>query len=259
MRLVVVSDPASASTMMHSLCLRHVALAAAIFMVMNVETMGRDEEDRARGEDVTVFVNANILKLQNGDVTVKEKLGIVSWEECASACSESECCTGFVFHTAEHMPHSPFGTCQIIEGSKLDPPSTEHLETDAVSGLLKAHTPPECAQQTTQPSRAADNVTLVVALIVHTSFNEDHARTERSLHDIYWHLIAVLELRVPLVLITQSILLPRLLPLLHTQVRVVLVRESEHGLLQPEVDPSARPSHECLGPHDQEPSLLKTK
>ena len=49
--------------MMHSLCLRHVALAATFFTVMNVEAMGRDEEDRARGEDVTVFVNANILKL----------------------------------------------------------------------------------------------------------------------------------------------------------------------------------------------------
>ena len=73
--------------------------------------------------------------------------------------------------------------------------------------------------------------------------------------DSYWGLVSILELQTPLVLVTHSALLPRLVHLLHTKVRVVLV-QLRRGALQP--DPGAEETQErgrqhWMGSDDQEP------
>lgn len=175
---------------------------------------GRDDSD------VVVFVNADILLLGAGGeqaVSVREKLAVGTWEECAAACSEHTCCTGFVFGAGEHT--APFGRCRIVEGAHLEAPSPAHLKDGSVSGLLQGRpVPPECAAA----EAGGTDVTLVFSLInAGAGAAGDSALDEHA----YWGLVAVLELRLPAVLITQRALLPRLTPLLHQEVRVVLVAE----------------------------------
>jgi len=187
-----------------------------------------------RGEDLEVFVNADLLKPGHG-LTVRDKLGVGTWEECASSCAEHTCCTGFVFY--EPPDNRPFGTCRIIEGATaLHSPLPQHLHDGATSGLVQEPMPAECPAAAEQriALESDHNVTLVAALI-------DPGRSARNGHvesaideETFWGLVSLLELRVPLVLITQSALLPRLLPLLHPKVHVALVRIGQQGLLQPE-------------------------
>ena len=200
--------------------------AAALIVVAALCSGAPEAPDGRDDSDVVVFVNADILLLGAGGeqgVSVREKLAVGTWEECAAACSEHTCCTGFVFGAGEHTV--PFGRCRIVEGAHLEPPAPAHLKDGSVSGLLKGRpVPPECAAAETGDT----DVTLVFSLIdagagaagdgggLADSTLDEHA---------YWGLVAVLELRLPAVLITQRALLPRLTPLLHQEVRVVLVAE----------------------------------
>jgi hypothetical protein len=207
---------------------QRLPMRAAALIVVAALCLGAPEApDAGRDDsDVVVFVNADILLLGAGKeqgVSVREKIAVGTWEECAAACSEHTCCTGFVFGAGEHT--APFGRCRIVEGAHLEPPAPAHLKDGSVSGLLQGRpVPPECAAAETGDT----DVTLVFSLIdagagaagdgggLADSTLDEHA---------YWGLVAVLELRLPAVLITQRALLPRLTPLLHQEVRVVLVAE----------------------------------
>jgi len=212
---------------------RHARAAAAVALLLAL--LGRSRGDGAAGDDVTVFVNADLLgeggRGMDGGLAATEKLGVAVWEECASACSEHTCCTGFVFVDAA----ATFGSCRIIEGAQLDPPSPQHLREGAVSGILRGPAPAECS---TMPNRAPGgrdaSTTLVAALLPDLS---SAGRAEWSIpDDTYWGIVAIMELRMPLVLVTHSALLPSLAPLLHEHVRVMLVRLT-NGVL--EGDPEA--------------------
>jgi hypothetical protein len=207
---------------------QRLPMRAAALIVVAALCLGAPEApDAGRDDsDVVVFVNADILLLGAGKeqgVSVREKIAVGTWEECAAACSEHTCCTGFVFGAGEHT--APFGRCRIVEGAHLEPPAPAHLKDGSVSGLLQGRpVPPDCAAAETGDT----DVTLVFSLIdagagaagdgggLADSTLDEHA---------YWGLVAVLELRLPAVLITQRALLPRLTPLLHQEVRVVLVAE----------------------------------
>jgi len=207
-----------------------------------------------RGEDLEVFVNADLLKPGHG-LTVRDKLGVGTWEECASSCAEHTCCMGFVFY--EPPDNRPLGTCRIIEGATaMHSPLPQHLHDGATSGLVQAPMPAECPSAAEQrvALESDHNVTLVAALM-------DPGRSTRNGHvesaideETFWGLVSLLELRVPLVLITQSALLPRLLPLLHPKVRVALVQIGQQGLLQPEAPSEIlQTTSQHFGPLEQEP------
>jgi hypothetical protein len=68
--------------------------------------------------------------------------------------------------------------------------------------------------------------------------------------DAYWGLLSLLELRQPMVIITQSQLLPRLMPFLHRKVRVVLVRHTKDAVLEAELH--VKSLENIVGPADQE-------
>lgn len=224
---------------------------AAALLIVAAFCSGLPEAPDTGRDDVEVFVNADILLLGAGKeqgVSVREKLAIGTWEECAAACSEHTCCTGFVFGAGEHT--APFGRCRIVEGAHLEPPAPAHLKDGVVSGLLQGRpVPPEChATDVTGAEAEETDVTLVFSMIDPgaVAAGDGFGRADPTLDEhAYWGLVAVLELRLPAVLITQRALFPRLEPLLHQEVRVVFVAEDS-------VRPVAGPAH-LFGPPEQEP------
>ena len=215
--------------------------AVGLSLMTTVIGQGAGSTNVAVEDDLTVFVNANLLRETEGaegsdsthaGVALLRKIGLTTWEECAHACSERTCCSGFVFISGP-AGHAHDASCNILLGPAREPPSPSHHQDGAVSGLMSRPVPAQCAIEaadTTQPeSTESSDVTLV------TSFLDgkvpDGSSTALS------GLVALLELELPLVLVTHPGLLQQFQPLLHARVHVVLVRVTESGELENAYDP----------------------
>ena len=232
-----------------------ILLPVVLVLLAHVVRSALSEAGAESDDDVTVFVNADLLQGRDDPrhQTVTEKVGVISWEECASACSEHTCCAGFVFEPA--VEARVFGSCRLVEGAELQPPVPSHLRVGATSGILRRPAPAECRPAAaTYTDGLGGTPTLMTALLVEPAGQAD-GPTGTISEDSYWGLVSILELQTPLVLVTHSALLPRLVHLLHTKVRVVLV-QLRRGALQP--DPGAEETQErgrqhWMGSDDQEP------